>query len=434
MLLSFPIITAAQQLEAANGKNLTEVVNGAQAKNADAANNTIAHQSSSSEEYATLFGSWEGIRPVAHQEGIRIESALAIDVLHGVDNHCVSTTQCYNFEFRTSFDCETLLGWHGASFLIDVLGNGGSMLNAHLPTAQGTDNIETTFGWRIYQWHLEQQFFNNGLSLLVGTFDVNSEFYNLQSSGMFINPSFGIGAEFSQTGQNGPSIFPVTSLGLRAAYSITDKITIRSAVLDGVPGDPINTNSSAITWNKKDGILNVTELSFQPSKDADGANEKIAIGIWFYTTPFASIESDGQDLTTPMNSNNVGFYIVGEHDIIRSADHQLTIFGKGGHANPQCNTIEWNYMLGLHFTGIFSKDDAAGLAFSNVINGNPFLNSMQQQGVEIFASESIIECTYQYAVITGLILQPDIQLFINPNTEPTRPTMLVTGMRFIATL
>jgi carbohydrate-selective porin OprB len=91
-------------------------------------------------------------------------------------------------------------------------------------------------------------------------------------------------------------------------------------------------------------------------------------------------------------------------------------------------------MLGLHFTGIFSKDDAAGLAFSNVINGNPFLNSMQQQGVEIFASESIIECTYQYAVITGLILQPDIQLFINPNTEPTRPTMLVTGMRFIATL
>ena len=46
--------------------------------------------------------------------------------------------------------------------------------------------------------------FGNRFSALFGRYDLNSEFYRLQSAGLFLNSSFGIGPEFSLSGQNGP--------------------------------------------------------------------------------------------------------------------------------------------------------------------------------------------------------------------------------------
>ena len=71
--------------------------------------------------------------------------------------------------------------------------------------------------------------------MLGGLYDINSEFYRLQSAGLFLNSSFGIGPEFSQSGIDGPSIFPRTALGVRVAYKPSGNVVLRAAAMDGVP-------------------------------------------------------------------------------------------------------------------------------------------------------------------------------------------------------
>jgi len=101
------------------------------------------------------------------------------------------------------------------------------------------DNIETPYNantTKLYQAWIQQTFLDERLSVLAGLYDLNSEFYATESSGIFIQPAYGIGAEMAGTGQNGPSIFPTASFGIRAKAE-TAGYYLQAVVLDGVPGD-----------------------------------------------------------------------------------------------------------------------------------------------------------------------------------------------------
>ena len=73
-------------------------------------------------------------------------------------------------------------------------------------------------GWTLFELNAEQSMLDHRVSLLVGLYDLNSEFDANGTAGFFINSSFGIGAELGASGLNGPSIFPVTSLGTRLRW------------------------------------------------------------------------------------------------------------------------------------------------------------------------------------------------------------------------
>jgi hypothetical protein len=74
-----------------------------------------------------------------------------------------------------------------------------------------------------------------------------------QSAGLFLNSSFGIGPEFSQSGLEGPSIFPNTSIEGRFAVKPIEGIVLRPAVLGGVPVD--QPNGSRQVFAKDDGLI-----------------------------------------------------------------------------------------------------------------------------------------------------------------------------------
>ena len=71
-----------------------------------------------------------------------------------------------------------------------------------------------------------------------GLIDLNSEFDTKDTGSLFINSAHGIGTEFSQTGRNGPSIFPSTSLAVRADAALGNGLTVRVGFFDAVPNDP----------------------------------------------------------------------------------------------------------------------------------------------------------------------------------------------------
>src|SRR5258706_5951936 len=97
--------------------------------------------------------------------------------------------------------------------------------------AQGVSSITGPRSARLDEAWLQHNFLGNRLSLLGGRYDLNGEFYRLHSAALFLNSSFGMGPEFSQSGAAGPSGFPSTALAARVPYQATPQLVLPGAPL-----------------------------------------------------------------------------------------------------------------------------------------------------------------------------------------------------------
>ncbi len=141
-----------------------------------------------------------------------------------------------NLNLQLTLDMERLVGWRGATIFLYGLGIHGGQPSDFAGDAQGVSSIAASQKWTLEEGWIQQNLLGNRFSALVGRYDLNSEFYRLHAADLFLNASFGMGPEFSQSGKGGPSIFPNTSVGARFAVKPLEGVVLRSAVLDGREG------------------------------------------------------------------------------------------------------------------------------------------------------------------------------------------------------
>lgn len=320
------------------------------------------------------------------------------------------------------------------SLFIYGLGNHGDRATDLMGDFQVASNIEAIQAWRIFEFWAQQNFLNDRISVLVGLYDLNSEFDVLRPGTLFINSSFGIGAEYAQSGKNGPSIFPISSLGIRMASFIGNRTKIRFAILDAVPGDPADLTSNEIHLSRDEGALIAGEISIYTGADFTERNrniersyvtrrrkvgrgsevyknDKINIGGWYYTSEFESV------IDQSPSSGNFGIY-VGSQKYFPIGDDEdyIALFARYGIANSGFNRFGSALSGGLLISNpITSIDDNFGLAFSSGFNGSEF-QEIQNNSNEM--AETVIEFTYSLPMASWILLQPDIQYVINPSTRP----------------
>src|SRR2546422_1304241 len=82
-----------------------------------------------------------------------------------------------------------LVGWHGARIFVFALGTHGGAPSDLVGDVQGVSNLEAPAAVRLEEAWLQQNLLDNRLSWLVGRYDLNTEFYRLQSGALFINRS-----------------------------------------------------------------------------------------------------------------------------------------------------------------------------------------------------------------------------------------------------
>ena len=99
----------------------------------------------------------------------------------------------------------------GTLFFYGLYNNNKTLSDTLIGDMQTVSNIDTTTATRLYEAWYEQAFGDGKSSLKVGLYDLNSEFDAIDTAGLFLLSSHGIGPDYSQTGLNGPSIFPVTT-------------------------------------------------------------------------------------------------------------------------------------------------------------------------------------------------------------------------------
>lgn len=319
-----------------------------------------------------------------------------------------------NLDLVLEADLETLVGWRGAEFHIYGLYNNGASISELAGDALAVSNIETgSSAFRLYELWIDQQI-GSSFSMKFGIYDLNSEFDSLEASGIFVGSAHGIGADISQTGLNGPSIFPATSLALRLEKTFSSGLKIRTAVLDAVPGDPERQDRTIVKLNADEGALAIAEV------EVPIANARLLAGHWRYTADFEA--SDGV-----IANGNAGTYIRGETPLFQNDKRELDGFFRLGKAASRFNMFDAFASAGVKLTGVISPSgtDELGFAVAKAWTSNGF---RETTGAD--AGETVFELTYRREALPFLTLQPSLQYVLNPSADPAIEDALVLGLRF----
>jgi porin len=408
-----------------------------------------------------LSGDWDGARTRMAERGIVWEIVYKGDALADVSGGLRRGAKYMdNLDVKVEADMEKLFAWPGTTLFLSLLSNHGGKLNSNnVGSFMGVDNIEVDVNTvKIYQAFWEGHAFEEKLSVLVGLYDLNSEFYANEASLEFLHPSFGIGAEIAQTGINGPSIFPTPSFGIRAKFQPIPTYYAQTTLLDGVPGDPDDPRGTHIQFNRGDGTLWVTEIAYQPSeagqsveriepvrtgaplpfKEIEEKTEafgKYAIGYWRYSARFPDL-IDTDTAGKPLARRSHGWYALGEHTVYQEPEdpsQQLGVFFRYGATNGDVDPIRHSASLGLRYTGLLPgrDEDVFGLASTWVRTSGKFREAQLAAGTRSEHSETVVEIFYYAQVKPWLAIQPDIQRILNPGFDPQVKNAWVLGARFI---
>ena len=383
----------------------------------------------------TLTGSWGGARQSLANHGVNFDFVYTTEVVGNVSGGVEKkVTSLNNFDLVLDVDFERLVHWKGASLHLYGVGNEGGSASDNAGDTQGLSNIESPDAWRLYEAWLQQNFYDDRLSFLAGLHDLNADFDSIETAHLFINSSHGIGPDYSQSGLNGPSIFPNTGLGFRVAATPLKPLYIQSGIFDGVPGNPNDPESPvSVSLNGTDGALIVSEIGFLPGELGENrAYGKFAVGGWYYTASFddlSDVDANGNPLR---RSHNFGVYGFGESLIFREnkeSDQGLSVFGRVGYANPKINRFEYYLGSGLSYKGVFPgrDDDLMGFAVATALNGQHYRTAQTIAGTPSEKAEITLEWTYQMPLTPWLSIQPDVQWIVNPDTQAGRENSLNLG-------
>ena len=161
---------------------------------------------------------------------------------------------------------------------------------------------------------------------------------------------------------------------------------------------------------------------------------KYAIGIWGYTTELNDL-SDVDGSGNPIGRDGTyGIYGLAEQKVFDEKNDRmqgLTAFARVGIADPRVNRFSQYYGGGLVYRGLIPgrPKDETGLGIAAALNGSHFERARQQAGVGVDDAEVTFELTHAINVTPDVLIQPNMQYIMNPDTNPSILNALVLGVR-----
>ncbi len=406
----------------------------------------------------TLTGDWGGVRSQLLSHGISLGAFYTGEAVGNVSGGIrTKATYLDDLDLKLTVDGQRLIGWPGVTLFVYGLSTHGGNPDDFVGDAQGVSDIAAPAGWRLSEAWIQQNAFEDRLSVLFGQYDLNSEFYYLPSSNLFLNSSFGIGPEFSLTGRGGPSIFPETAVGGRVEVRPIPALVVRTAVLDGVPVNVPRADGATGIFKRGDGLLLVGEVAYLSLPEdvaggpagqrrprrlragraaADSSEDgKIAVGGWYYTGVFDDLSHTDRHGDPVRHRGSGGAYLIAERVVYRDTEHparRLKLFAEFGLGDPRVNRFASYTGGGGTFSGpiLGREHDEVGLGVVAAHNGSQYIESQRQQGRRADTSEVTLELTYLAQLTRWLAAQQSLQYVVNPNTDPSRRDAFVASFRF----
>ncbi len=338
----------------------------------------------------------------------------------------------HKVELIGAADGEAVVGWPGATLLVHLVHTTGSDIVEGVGAAQATSNLGSMRATRLHQAWLQQRIFNNRLSLLAGLYDLNSEFYLTPVSSLFLNSSFLVGKDFSQTGA---AAFPFSALGFRVKADFPPYIAVKLAAVDAVPDTRVGKFIPDIRISKTDGVLLMGEVNFFYHDDnASSPTGTYSFGVWHYSAPAHEINRTALSGLHHETNANFGYYATGEQRVFSEVSDPrqgLNIFARFGFANGHIHRYNFNISGGVTYTGLLARRDSdkVGLALTHANNAVDYQQALRIAGEQFAPGELVVEFTYRAQITSWLVLQPDVQYVLHPGTNPEIKNATIVGSR-----
>jgi porin len=329
-----------------------------------------------------------------------------------------------NIDVIAMLDAERAFGWTGTTILVSGLHNNRATLSDRIVgDIQTVSNIDTYGATRLYEAWVERAF--DGGAMKVGLMDLNSELDVNETGALFVNSSHGIGPDFSQVGENGPAIFPITGFGLLTRIDFGERTQLRIAAFEATVGDAHRPRRTTLDLESDEGALLVAEFTFRPSETS-----RSMLGLWRHngrTADLADPEAQRRD-------ESVGLYALAEGKLLSAGEHALHGFVRLGLADANIHQIARYQGAGLVWSGPLlagsEREEQLGLAVAVITNGDTFLRAQAALGSSLERRETAIELTYRLQATPWLALQPDVHYIVNPGTDAAMDNAWVVGLRF----
>jgi porin len=307
-----------------------------------------------------------------------------------------------------------LAGWtfHGQIIRFD-----GQSLSRRLGDIQTADNIEAVPLTRLFEAYVAKLWGNDANSVAVrfGLIDLNSQFDSIDPASGMLNSSHGIGPDLSRSGRNGPSIYPITSVGSTVTWVRSQTWTFRLGFFDGVAGSPTHPHAFfAERLKPSDGVFAIAQTDWQLTKSS-----RLEAGAWGYTA--------AQGGPTGRKAHDRGVYLSYEGPITPLPHSSFWV--RGGIANEQAQAIAAYFGGGVIQQGIIPAraDDRLGIAIAHAIIGNPAADALA-----LHHAETSFELTYQMKISRSFVIQPDVDYIRHPAGIASAPDSVGIGLRFVA--
>lgn len=384
----------------------------------------------------TLTGDWGGHRSALTGRGVELGLAVYQDVLSAIDGGLDSKTYFPGLvEPTVTLDLGRLLGWEGTKVFLRGLamygrdpGGATGSLNAPSNVA---NTVETT---RLFEAWIERPFLDETLWVRAGLYAADAEFDVKETTGVFLNGGFGTGVDLSQSGLNGPCIYPTSCLGLRFKYEPAPRYYLQAAVLDGAAGNPDDPYGTHLSVDLDDeGVLTLGEVGYQRGAD-EGRFLRAAIGIWHYSAEFDAIGAVDAEGNPRQRHAAPGVYALLEGELYREPGEStqgLIGFVRVGIADDEVYQVGSYARAGLARTGLVPRrdEDVTAIGVSVPFNGSRFEAAQREAGAAVEDEEVALELTHHLQLLRWLSLQFDVQYFVHPGTGPAVDDALLLGLR-----
>jgi porin len=361
-----------------------------------------------------VFGDWGGLRKSALEKGFELEviykSEFTGNFTGGTEK---KDFHLHNLDIWTNFDFEKLAGVKGLSLTAYGLGDSGGKPSETFGEIIVSSNIEAPNTFKLYEIYFTQKV-DDRLLFMLGTRDLNAEFFATDSSGIFRNSAFGISTSLAQTGVNGPSIFPTTSLAAVGKYVNEDHFYLTVGVFNAQAGDPNDPLGTHLNTKTDEGYMYIWETGYTPK--VNEKSMKLSLGAWTYSLPQAALDPEKSSYT------NSGFYILADYPITS----MTSAFVRLGTASPEINQLANEAQIGLLIENPLPgrENDAFGIGFVQAQASSDYrtINTSLE-------STSVVELAYDAKIANGIVLSPSYQHILNPGLVADQAAVSIWAAR-----
>lgn len=389
-----------------------------------------------------------------------LNEELAANPSGGIDQ---GATASQYLTFGTGIDLERLIGWRGAALHAIVIALSSNGLSEH-QIGGGIDVQENATPFKLVRalnFTLEQNASlraTDDLNLIAGRIAVTPYFMGSDLACLFMNHAF-CGPMYGFYQSTLSSTSPAPSWGGRAKFNVTPQAYVEFGGY-AIDANTVQASTSIFTWNTRGvtAINYLAEVGHATTLADQNKPHYYRAGVSYVDGPRPDVllNTNGLPLFqfggTPLSHRGeTAFYATGAQ-VIQRADRasrcNVALFGSVYYNFADSETIKYTIKAGVVKTGTFQtrSRDTLGFAVSPIAftaKEVAFLSGMRAKGGavgQVPSHEVVFEANYGYRLASGVVLRPNVQYIVNPDSRYTPtfphniPNVFVVGLQANANL